>query len=60
MVEDRVDMDMTSHHIESNASNVANIEKNDLKVTVIFPAKNEEVPLRIQYQWHQGVVLIQR
>lgn len=32
-------MDTTFHHIENNDINVA---KNDLKVIVIFPAKNEE------------------
>ena len=32
-------MDTTFHHIENNGINVA---KNDLKVIVIFPAKNEE------------------
>ncbi len=49
-------MDIASHQTENNDINK---EKNDLKVTVIFPAKNEEVQLKIQYQWHHEVVLPQ-
>ena len=51
-------MDTTTfHHIEYNDTKVA---KNDLKVIVIFPAKNEEVRSKIQFRQHQEVVLIQR